>query len=108
MSAREHAPRHLSPEARKLWRSVNDAYDLEDRHRVILTAACEAHDRMKAAGEILDKTGLLVIGRFGPKSNPAIAIERDSRLAMLRSLRELGLDLDDPAVPRPPTRWRPS
>ena len=51
------SPKHLSSEARSLWRSVLADYRLEPHHLAILQAACEALDR--AAGltqerELLD------------------------------------------------------
>jgi P27 family predicted phage terminase small subunit len=77
-------------------------FDLKDEHdRARLQAACEACDRMTEAREILDVEGLTFLDRFDqPKPRPEIAVERDSRTAMLRSLRELGLDLA--AVPESP------
>lgn len=41
------APHHLSPVARKFWRSVLAEYELEPHHLAILAAACEALDRTR-------------------------------------------------------------
>lgn len=100
------APRHLSLEARRLWRETLRAYDLEARHETILMVALEALDRMREAQAAVAKDGAYVVGRFGMKSHPGLAVERDSRLAFLRAQRELGLDLEAPAASRPPSRWR--
>ncbi len=100
------APAHLTAEAKALWRSVLREYQLEAHHVPVLQAACEAQDRMNEARCAIDRDGAYVEGRFGLKAHPAIAVERDSRLAMVRCLRELGLDLESPATSRPPTRWR--
>lgn len=89
-----------------MWNAIVAEYGLEAHHRAILAAACEALDRMREAQAAIAASGAYVEGRFGPKAHPAIAVERDSRAAMLRALRELGLDLEAPATSRPPTRWR--
>lgn len=99
------APRHLSESSRAFWRSVVAEFELETHHLAILQAACEARDRMDEARAAIDTDGAYITGRFGMKAHPALAVERDSRTAMLRALRELGLDLEAPAS-RPPTRWR--
>lgn len=101
-----NAPSHLTDKARAFWRSVLADYELEVHHLRILQAACEAMDRMDEARDAIAKDGAYVEGRFGPKAHPAIAVERDSRISMVRCLRELGLDLEVPATSRPPTRWR--
>ena len=100
-------PRHLSSEAKRLWRSIVNDYQLEDRHKVLLTLACEALDRLREAQATITAEGAYIEGRYGRKSHPAIAVERDSRLAFARLARELGLDLSDAPTARMPTRWRP-
>ena len=101
-------PAHLSRRARGLWREIVDEYQLERHHEIILTVACEALDRLAEARAAIAADGAYIDGRFGKKAHPALAIERDSRIAFLRSLRELGLDLEftGDAVSRPPSRWR--
>jgi len=99
------APEHLSDEARALWDEVLASFELETHHRAILASGLEALDRMRQAQEAIASDGAYVEGRFGMKAHPAIAVERDSRTAFLRAVRELGLDLEAPAS-RPPTRWQ--
>jgi len=45
---------------------------------------------MRGAQALIKRHGLMVKSR----ANPAVMIERDSRLAMLRALRQLNLDLE--------------
>jgi P27 family predicted phage terminase small subunit len=97
-------PKHLKPATRRWWKSVLEEYDLEAHHVRILTLAAEAWDRCQEAREIVDREGLTYKDRFGqPKERPEVAIERDSRIAFWRGMRELALDVDAPAdVSRPP------
>jgi len=89
-------PPHLSPSAARWWSSTVEAFALEPHHYRLLQLCLEAWDRCQAARELLDKEGLTVAGREGVKPHPAIAIERDSRLAVARLLRELDLDVEPP------------
>ncbi len=101
-----YAPRGLSEESKGFWRAVVAEYNLEAHHLSILERACEQLDRLRQAQAAIEEHGVLIEGRFGLKQNPAIAMARDATTLHLRSLRELGLDLESPASPRPPTRWR--
>jgi P27 family predicted phage terminase small subunit len=97
-------PEHLSKAMQAWWKELTAQYDFESHHLRILEAACSAWDRMTQAREILDEQGLTYQDKFGnPRAAPEIAIERDSRLAFARLLRELALDVEPPPEsPRPP------
>lgn len=101
-------PMHLEAKTRKWWRNVLDDYDLEEHHVKLLTLAAEAWDRCQEARRILDENGLTYTDRFGcPRARPEVAIERDSRIAFARLLRELALDLEPPEEPgRPPRLYK--
>lgn len=100
----QDAPMHLSPDAAGWWLQVMAEYDLEPHHVRLLTLAAEAWQRGQQARAILDRDGLTYIDRFdAPKARPEVAVERDSRIAFARLLRELDLDLDGlPEAPRAP------
>jgi phage terminase small subunit len=97
-------PSHLRPETRRWFEHVTDEFALEQHHVRLLTLAGEAWDRCTQAREAIENNGLTVEDRFGfPRPRPEIAVERDSRLAFCRIIRELDLDVDPPAQgKRPP------
>ena len=97
------APKHLQPSTRRWWAKIARTYELEAHHFKLLTLACEAWDRGQQAREILEKEELIVKDRFGQaRAHPAVAIERDARIAFARLVRELGLDTEDAPEARPP------
>ena len=96
-------PKHLTAETRRWWSSVVSEFVLDPHHRKILTLAAESWDRCTQARKAIRKHGITYLDRFDqPKSRPEIAIERDSRTAFARMLRELALDVDPPTGSRPP------
>jgi len=98
------APNHLSPAMQAWWQAVVRDYELDPHHLRLLEAACDAWDRMVQARETLAREGLTVTTKSGTKRHPCADIERDSRLAFARLLRELDLDADPP---RETPAWRP-
>lgn len=107
-SKRIKAPDHLSPATKKWWASVIADYVLEPHHVRLLTLAGEAFDRATQARELIARDGLTVTTESGGlKAHPAVGIERDSRLAFARLVRELDLDVEAPtAEPRRPPSLR--
>jgi P27 family predicted phage terminase small subunit len=98
-------PAHLSEAMQTWWRAVMADYALEPHHLRLLEGACDSWDRMAQARDTLREEGLTVETKDGGKKmHPAANIERDSRLAFARLLREL--DLDCPP-PQEAPGWRP-
>ena len=99
----QFAPKHLQPETRKWYRWVCGEWQLGQHHERILLVACESWDRKNQARLVIDDLGLTYLDASDqPKVRPEVAVERDSRLAFLRALRELDLDLDPPTQPGRP------
>jgi phage terminase small subunit len=95
------APRHLSKNTRAWWQKIVAAYAFEDFELWLLTAAGEAWDRKEDARIIIAEKGLTYVDRFGqPVARPEVAIERDSRLAFFRCMRQLALS-EEPPEDRP-------
>ncbi len=92
------APKHLSRATKAWWTDIVKSYDLEAWQLRTLLAACEAWDRGQEARKQIDADGLVQQDRFGqPKPHVLLAVERDCRIAYLRAVRELALEVDGPA-----------
>jgi phage terminase small subunit len=89
-------PLDLSDDMRAWWGRVTAEYNLEVHELCLLATACRAHDRMEQARKIIAREGLTVDGQYGPRAHPCVSIERDSRLAFARLIRDL--KLKPPAV----------
>ncbi len=98
-------PKHLSRESKSWWREVVSDYDLERHHLKLLQAAAECWDRTAEARALIQRDGVVIEDRFGQKKpHPACDIERHNRALFARMLRELALDVEEPAeAVRPPT-----
>ena len=90
------APKHLSKEAKKIWKSLIAEYSIDDTAGLkILRVALEAFDRAQTAREKIDLEGMTVKDRYGQmKPHSLIACERDSRAAFLSGLKALNLDIE--------------
>ena len=89
-------PGHLKPPTKAWFADCLANYQLEPHHVRLLQLAGEAWDRTQQARARLDAEGLTVTGR----AHPCIAIERDSRTAFARLIRELDLDVEEPLPER--------
>ena len=100
----QKAPKHLKPATRKWFEDVCEEFVLEPHHVRILTLAAESWDRCCEAREAIEEHGITDLDRFDqPKVRPEVKVERDSRIAFARMMRELALDVEPPAdSPRPP------
>ena len=95
-------PKHLRADTAAWFSTVVKEYELDSHHVRLLTKACEAWDRSEQAREAIAKHGMTYEDRFGaPRARPECAIERESRLAFARLVRELGLDVAPPSESRP-------
>lgn len=97
-------PKYLRPATKRWWRTVIETWDLGDHHIRLLTLAAGAWDRAEQAREALAQFGLTFVDEKINRisARPEVAIERDSRIAFARLLRELDLDTEAATSSRPP------
>ena len=88
-------PKHLSREAKTLYREVTDRYNFAPHQLKLLVAACEAWDLSREARRSIEEDGLAVPGgRYGTRANPAAQIYRDNIRNTREIFRELNLELE--------------
>ncbi|MCC7045027.1 MAG: hypothetical protein IT183_14270 [Acidobacteria bacterium] len=97
-------PRHLSRESAAWWRGLMAEFAFAPHQIRTLTAAAESWDRKEQARARIEAEGLTFATKAGElRPHPAVAIERDARIAFLRAVRELALADDAaPGDVRPP------
>ena len=84
------APADLSPAMQRWWRDIVREHELEPHRLRLLELAARAYDRCEQARIAIAKHGVTYLDRFGaPRLRPEVAIERDSRQAFARLVRDL-------------------
>jgi hypothetical protein len=104
--ARDHpAPDHLEGVGLELWRKISAEYSFDDPASWrVLAEACFCTQRAERCREIIDRDGeLLYVGK-AVRSHPLLRDELGNRMAAVRCLQKLGLDLE----PLHPTPGRPT
>ena len=86
----------LSRESARLFDSIKSEYGIKDEAGILLLqTVCESLDLMRVAEKEIQKNGIVVYDRYKqPKPNPACQVLRDSKSAMLQSLKQLNLDIE--------------
>ena len=98
------APKHLSREAKMIWRKINTERELYDCDLVVLKVALEAYDRLMDARRIIDSEGVYYSTDTGFKrEHPCLKIEKEARSGFLQAWRMLNLNIEVPGdIGRPP------
>jgi P27 family predicted phage terminase small subunit len=101
------APRHLKASTRRWFEDVVSRWELDEHHVRLLTMAAECWERYQEARTVIATEGLTTRTRDGgAKRHPAVAIEAECRIAFARLIRELDLDLEEPADAKRPPQLR--
>ena len=107
MEKRTKCPSGLKKPGRLFWKKVMSEFVLQDAHDLKrLEQACHCLDEIQQAEDVIEKEGHFIRDRFAQtKEHPAMKTVRDTRLLFLKTIRELGLDLQNPEPPRPPRQY---
>ena len=92
-------PAGLSKEAKRLWKQLAIELNLDGGGHLVLNLLAQSWDRREEARRALKQDGLIVADRFQQrKQHPAVAVERDCSLQILRCYHALGMDLQPQEV----------
>ena len=98
-------PSYLTPATRRWFKQIVTDYDLEGHHWRLLVLASESWDECQKARAAIRKHGQTFVDRYGqPRERPEVSTARQSRALFAKLLRELGLDVSEPAAIRPTMR----
>jgi phage terminase small subunit len=90
-------PEHLSDGSKAVWKATVEEFEMSAAELVTLRLALEAVDRSDQARAEIEKAGAIVEDRYGGlRAHPAVAIERDSRLAAARLFKQLNIEVTEP------------
>lgn len=90
----EPPPPHLGKPEKDLWHRIHAEHDIEGPvATALLVAALEAHHRARSCREQIEKEGLVIKARGGPKHHPLLGPERAARQQMVACFRKLQVQI---------------
>lgn len=98
-------PRNLGQHGLNLWRTIMTEYEIDDSGgREMLAQACVALDRAEECAADVDRDGVTVRTKHGPKDHPALRHELANRAFIVRTLSKIGLTVEAVRpIGRPPS-----
>ena len=106
--APEKPPVGLGSDARELWSSVMEGFELEEHERALLVEACRTVDLLGKLEDEVRRDGPLIDSSQGLRAPPAATEARQQRIALARLLAPLrlpsGEEGDQQAGARPQRR----
>ena len=96
-------PKGLRKRSREFWQHINESYVLQEHHLQLLEQVCRTLDRIAENQEAIRQEGRTYVDRYGqPKIHPCGDDERQQRNLLIRLMRELCLDNENPEENRSP------
>ena len=96
-------PKNVSPEGKKLFKAILEEAEMDGPGLILVNLLVESFDRYQQARTFIAKHGIAYAERNGSgetkvKINPALAIERDAKAAIMRAWALLGFDQEVPGM----------
>ncbi|MBA3800221.1 MAG: terminase [Geodermatophilaceae bacterium] len=101
MTTKPKPPPGTGAGGRRLWRSVADAYELDEHERAVLVECVRTVDLLDALDAAIRRDGPLT---DAGRAHPAAAEARQQRIVLARLLAALRLPTDDETGTRPQRR----
>jgi hypothetical protein len=89
------SPSSLGEAGRKLWHAIQREYAIDDAAgRVVLEQICLCADLAERCSRRIEADGPLIRSKQGMRAHPLLKIEQSARTFVVRTLRQLGLDIE--------------
>ena len=85
------SPKGLHAPGKRLWRAVDEAFELAEHELAQLAEACFVRDRIEQLRTQVDADGLMIESSQGARLHPAVGEIRAQQLAMARLLATLAV-----------------
>jgi hypothetical protein len=84
-------PAGAGPAGRRIWREINDEFELGEHERALVVALVRQADRLDELEKLIAAEGLVVTGHGTVKIHPAVVEARQSAIAIARICAALRL-----------------
>lgn len=92
----EHkTPSGLKSGGRKLWKAINDDFELGEHELSVLLEACRTVDALEALEGIIRAEGVTHQSPQGVRAHPALVEARQQRVTLAKLVASLRIPLDD-------------
>lgn len=92
---RPQTPRGLKSGGKRLWKQVQDDFELGTHEESVLLQACRIADVLDGLQSVIDREPVIVVSPQGTKTNPAIVEFRQQALTLARLMASLRIPLGE-------------